>query len=327
MHFTTVKQAILITMVCAFLLVSFRVWAQEKESSNEKVAVVNGVTITSTEYEREFNFYLEEASRKGQQIPDFALPKIKNDLLESLITRELLYQESQKKGIKIDQKAIGDQLKTIKQRFPSEAEFENAINRMGLSIADIESQINRNMAIRELMDKQVTKKIVVTDPEAKAYYDANPSLFKKPEQVRARHILIKVDAAATETQKAEARKEIQEIQQKLKNGEDFAALAQEFSQGPSNANGGDLGYFGRGQMVKPFEDTAFALKPNEISDIVETQFGYHLIKVEDKKPEGTLAYADIKDQLNQHLKRQKAEKEAGTYIDTLRKGAKIEKYL
>lgn len=327
MHSTTAKRAIMVSMVFALLLVPFRVWTQEKESSNDKVAVVNGVTITSKEYERELSFYLQEASRKGQQIPDFMLPKVKKDLLENLITRELLYQESQKKRINVDQKAIADQLKTIKQRFPSEAEFENAINRMGLSEADIESQIKRNMAIRELMDKQISHKIVVTDAEAKAYYDANPSLFKKPEQVRARHILIKVDSAATETQKAEARKEIQEIQQKLKNGEDFAALAKEFSQGPSNANGGDLGYFGRGQMVKPFADTAFALKPNEISDIVETQFGYHLIKVEDKKPEGTLAYADIKDQLNRHLKRQKAEKEADTYIDTLRKGAKIEKYL
>jgi peptidyl-prolyl cis-trans isomerase C len=113
----------------------------------------------------------------------------------------------------------------------------------------------------------------------------------------------------------------------VKNGEDFATLAKTYSEGPSGPRGGDLGYFRRGQMVKPFEDAAFSLKPNETSEIVETRFGYHLIQVDDKKPAKKMTSAEVKDRLNDHLKKQKAESEADAYIETLRKSAKIEKFL
>ena len=127
--------------------------------------------------------------------------------------------------------------------------------------------------------------------------------------------------------KTEARKKIEAVQQKLKDGGDFADLAKEYSEGPSSTKGGDLGYFGRGQMVKPFENAALALKPNEVSDIVETRFGYHIIKVFDIKPEQTLAYADVKSKIIERMKQEKIEKEAGQYLDKLKKEAKIEKFI
>ncbi len=136
-----------------------------------------------------------------------------------------------------------------------------------------------------------------------------------------------MESDATDLEKGQKRIEIAKIHQKLKDGQDFAALAREHSQGPSAENGGDLGYFGRGQMVKPFEDAAFALKPGEVSDIVETRFGYHLIKVFDKQPEGIMAYAEVKERLTEHLKAQRIDQEARNYIDTLKKDAKIEKFI
>jgi peptidyl-prolyl cis-trans isomerase C len=154
-----------------------------------------------------------------------------------------------------------------------------------------------------------------------------PGLFKQPEQVRASHILIKVEPQADESQKAAARKKIQKIQQRLQKGEDFAALAEEFSQCPSSAKGGDLGYFRRGQMVKPFEEAAFALKPGEVSDVVETKFGYHLIKVIEKKSETTIAFEDIKDRLEQYLKQEKVQKEVSLYAQKLKEKAKVERFL
>ncbi|MCJ7617041.1 MAG: peptidylprolyl isomerase, partial [Desulfobacterales bacterium] len=110
-------------------------------------------------------------------------------------------------------------------------------------------------------------------------------------------------------------------------GEDFAALAKEFSEGPSKNNGGDLGYFQRGQMVKSFEDVAFALKTEAVSDIVETQFGYHIIKVVDKKPEKTIAYENVKEDIAQQLKQEKTQEEVKIYIQKLREKSKIEKFL
>jgi peptidyl-prolyl cis-trans isomerase C len=169
--------------------------------------------------------------------------------------------------------------------------------------------------------------VQITDEEGKTFYDTNPQLFQQPERVKASHILIKVDEGAAEEKKTEARKKIKEIQEKVQKGEDFAELAKTYSEGPSASRGGDLNFFARGQMVKPFEDVAFSLKPNETSDIVETKFGYHLIKVVDKQPAKKIAYADVKDRINKHLKDQKLRTERQLYFDKLKKGAKIEKFL
>jgi peptidyl-prolyl cis-trans isomerase C len=321
------RWAIRLTIITAFVLASFSAFGQETEPVIDPVALVNGVKITDKEYQRELNLHLQQAAQQGGQIPDLMLPKIKTDILNNLIDRELLYQESQKKNATIDAEEVNNQLKSIKDRFPSQAEFENTLGQLDLTEADVKSQLERNIAIRNLIDKTVTQKINVSDEETKAFYEANPNLFKQSEQVKASHILIKVDPGATDTQKAQARIEIVQIKQKLKNGQDFAAFAKEYSQGPSSVNGGDLGFFGRGQMVKPFEDAAFALKPNEVSDIVETRFGYHLIKVVDKKPGGMMTYAEVKDQIGRRLKRKKIEQEAKLYIENLKKDAKIEKYI
>lgn len=311
----------------AFLLLSFPGLAEETKSSSEKVAVVNGVIITQEEYNKELDFHLQRASQRGLQVSDDQMAKLKDDILESLIEREILFQESQKSGIEVEQKSIDDQLSVIKKRFPTEDEYKNALSTMKLSEDAVKMQIKKGLAIKELIDIQIAQKVMITDEESKAYYDTHPELFKQAEQVKASHILIKVDSNADEQKKTDAKKKIVEVQKKLKDGQDFAALAKEYSEGPSNVRGGDLGYFGRGQMVKPFEDAAFGMKPDEVSEIVETQFGYHLIKVYDKKPEKTLAYTEVKDQLTQRMKQEKTEQEAGKYIEKLKKDAKIEKKL
>ena len=156
---------------------------------------------------------------------------------------------------------------------------------------------------------------------------SNPNFFKIPERVRVSHILIKVDPKADAAQKAAARKKIEDIQKQLKNGKDFSELAKKDSECPSNAKGGDLGYLMRGQVVKPFEDVAFSLKPGEVSGIVETEFGFHIIKVTDKKPATTLAYEQVKDRLAVNLKKDKVDKEIPLYLEKLKKDAKIERYL
>jgi len=144
--------------------------------------------------------------------------------------------------------------------------------------------------------------------------------------VRAMHILIKVDPGMDESKKAEARKKLKGIHNRLLKGEDFEALAKEYSEGPSAAKGGDLGYFGKGQMVKPFDEAAFGLSPGGLSDIVETQFGYHLIKVVDKKPEGVMSYEEVKDKLQQYIKQEKVREQVNLSIENLKEKAKIERF-
>ncbi len=316
-----------IALLIVFLLASSIVLAGPKDTPPDKVATVNGSIITRKVFDREIKLYEERAAREGRQLSEEKLAAAKSAVLDRLVESELLYQESRKKNIRVEAQSIEDRLKEIRKRFPSEAEFKKGLERMNITETEIKSQIEKGIAINSLVKTQITDKIVIPEKESKDFYDSNPQFFKQAEQVKASHILIKVKPDANETQKAEARKKIETVQKKLKNGEDFGTLAREFSEGPSRERSGDLGYFGRGQMVKPFDTAAFALKSGQVSEIVETQFGYHLIKVYDKKSATTKAYTEVKEQINQHLKQQKARQEVDLYVDGLKKDAKIEKFL
>ena len=252
---------------------------------------------------------------------------LKKEVLERLINRELLYQASQKNGIKVEESEINEQIDTLKKRFPNEDEFKKTLKGMKFSQNYLTTQIRRDLAIQRFIEKQFSEDITVSDKETKKYYDDHPDAFNSPEQVKASHILIKVDPEGDKAKKDAARKKIEEIQQRVKKGEDFATLAKELSQCPSSAEGGDLGYFQRGQMVKPFEDAAFALAPGEVSDIVETKFGYHLIKSVDKKSKTSFAYDDIKERLQQHLKQTKIQEQVNEYVEELKKKAKVETFM
>jgi peptidyl-prolyl cis-trans isomerase C len=302
-------------------------WSAEDGSLPDKAAVVNGAVIAQEDFENEMSRVQRIFLSRGTPLNDSQLPAIKMEVLENLIDRELLYQESQKKGIEIDPSAVDKQFSSLRDRFPSEAEFKNALSQMNLSETGVRSQIRRGMAIQQLIDEQFGAKVSVTEGETKTYYDSNPNRFKKPEEIRASHILIKVDPEADASGKKKARQKIEEIQEKLEQGEDFAALAKEFSEGPSAVRGGDLNFFRRGQMVKPFEDVAFALEPGKVSDIVETRFGYHLIKVAEKKPETTIAYKEVQGEIEEFLKREKVQEETGQHLEKLKKKADIKRFV
>lgn len=328
MKFINIKLVRNIAILLTFLATSFPALAKEAKTPPEKAAVVNGVVITQKALAKELDFHLQRFSRQGVKLSKDQMTKLKGQVLENLIDREILYQESQKSGIKVDKNKIDQELSAVKKRFPSDKEYKKALSSMNISENDIKNQIKEKLAINALIDMKIVKKIVVTDKETKDFYEKHPDLFKQPEQVRASHILIKVEAGADQQKKAQAIKRIKEIQKKLKDGQDFAALAKKYSEDPgSSVKGGDLGYFSRGQMVKPFEDAAFGMKPNEVSGIVETQFGYHLIKVYDKKPAKILAYGEIKDLLAKRIRQEKTQQEAAKYIAELKKNAKIKKYL
>jgi peptidyl-prolyl cis-trans isomerase C len=298
--------------------------AGEKQPPSGKVATVNGVEISQEDFDREIR-RVQARLRSSARSPGASeLGQIRKEVLDSLVARELLYQESQRKGIKVESKTVDQQFEAMKKRFPDEAEFKKALESMSYSEATLRSQLERDQAVMVLIDQQFTEKLTVSNEEVKAYYDNHKDSFKKPEQVKASHILIKAESQADESRKTGARKKLEMIQGKLQKGEDFGTLAKEYSEGPSNVKGGDLGYFSRGQMVKPFEDAAFALQPGEVSGIVETRFGYHLIKVTDKTPETTLGFDDIKDRLGQYLKQEKLREEMDSYVESLRNKAKVE---
>lgn len=179
------------------------------------------------------------------------------------------------------------------------------------------------MVVQKFLTEKFVAATELKEEKVKQYYDDNPAFFMQPERVRARHILVQAPENSDDERKEEALKKIKEVQEKLKAGGDFAELAKEYSEGPTNVRGGDLGYFRRGQMVEPFEKAAFAMEPGQISDIVKTKFGYHIIKLEDKQPEGLIPFEEIKDKLAEFLKQEEVQMKINAFLKEARKTAQI----
>jgi peptidyl-prolyl cis-trans isomerase C len=298
--------------------------AKGKETKKDEVATVNGSAITQTELDTEIGRYERQIAITGRTLEPEQRAEVKKKVLDSLVDRELLIQQSNKLGVKVSDTEINDQIAALRKRFPSEQEFNSTLDKMKMSEADLKAQFGQDMTIKKMIEQEVAGKITISDEDSKTFYDGHPDLFKTQEMVRASHILVKVDPKASDEDKAKARAKIVDIQKRVKKGDDFGAVAKEVSECPSSAKEGDLGFFQRGQMVRPFEDAAFGLKAGTVSDIVETQFGFHLIKATDKKEAGTMAYADIKERIGQHLKQEKVDQQLTQYVEQLRSSAKIE---
>lgn len=316
---------LLISITVAICLFVGPAWADEAASSGKVIASVNGKAIFKSEFDRMLAGYKKRAAHIGRPLTEADLKTVKNRILENLIDAELLYQQSQKEGIKIDEKVINERIEKMKKRFPNEDAYKNALKGMHVSEKEFRAEIQRALAIDELLYK-VRKNITVTDKESKTYYHNNQNLFKQPEQVKISMILIKVKPNDEKSKKNQARKKIEAVQKKLAQGEDFGKLAKAYSEGPNAQRGGAWGYLKRGHVGKALEDEAFALKVGEVSKIFETPSGYHLIKVIDKKPAGPIPYKEVETMIKRRLKREKQKTAIHDYIENLKKSAKIKRF-
>jgi peptidyl-prolyl cis-trans isomerase C len=213
-------------------------------------------------------------------------------------------------------------LEILKNAGKTLEEAEKDIAKQGMSIADIKSEIYWQVCIEKLYASKPENKLV-TEADAKKFFDENPKYFEQPEQVQASHILIKTEGM-DDAKKAEAKKKIEGLLKDIKASKDFAELAKANSDCPSKERGGDLGLFGRGQMVKPFEDVAFAMKVGDVSEVVETQFGYHIIKLTDRKEAKKYTFDEMKGKIMAELNRQNVGQFWTQYSADLKKNAKVE---
>jgi peptidyl-prolyl cis-trans isomerase C len=288
------------------------------------VAIVNGVSIPTEELDRKMDMVKQRYAGMGVEMTPDQMADMRNRITDSLIEQEVLVQESAAQNISVDQADIDGELQKFKQQFPNEEAFSTQMTQMGYTEDSLKKEIRRSKAIQQLIEQKIVAEITVPEEEMAAYYEANPEKFETPERVRARHILVRLNPEMEDAEKEAARKKIETVKEKLSSGEDFEKLVSENSDCPSSKNGGDLDYFARGQMVKPFEDAAFAMNPGEISDIVETQFGYHIIKVEDKQTAATLSFEEAREGLAEQLKGEKARTAVKDYIEKLKEKASIQ---
>ncbi|WP_243371966.1 peptidylprolyl isomerase [Geotalea sp. SG265] len=299
--------------------------AGKKGSPADPVAKVNGTIITRQDLDRAVKVLVAQ-NRLPQPLPPEQQKQAEDAALDQLISAELLYQAGQKSEIKDLDKQVEEKIGQNRAKFSSSAEFDKALKSVDMSEKDLKDFTRKDLVITTFIERDIVSKIKVTEADAKKFYDDNADKFKQEESVRASHILIGADAKAGDEDKKKAREKAEGILKKIKAGEDFATLAKAESTCPSSKQGGDLGTFAKGQMVAPFEKAAFALKPGEVSDVVETQFGYHIIKLAEKKEAGMVKFDDVKSKIIDYLKSQKIQKDVSDYLAELKKTAKTEKF-
>jgi peptidyl-prolyl cis-trans isomerase C len=285
------------------------------------LAHVNSEDITKVEFDRLLkNIELGN----GQPVPPERRDEIYRKVLDELVTYTLLKQETRARNITVTDAEVDQQIQSMRQAAKTEEAFRKALAERGMTLERLKADAKAELSIAKMMNAEVATTAEATDADVKVFYDKNPERFQRPETVRASHILLRVDPNADEASKKATRAKIDAVLKRAKSGEDFALLAQQNSQDGSAPGGGDLGYFPKEKMVPAFSDAAFALKPGEISDVITTQFGVHIIKVTDRKPAGAVPLEEVSPRVKQFLTEQKKQQQAQTFIASLRQKARIE---
>lgn len=271
---------------------------------------VNGFTISEKDFDMacaERKYYTRKEQLDKNDVDDIA-----NQLIEAT----LLMEVAEKKDIEVTEPEIDQMLAQIASNFETKEAFEDAVAKTGETIESTRAKIKKNITLQKFVQQDYVDKTEVSEEDAQKYYDANKTKFISGEEVRASHILLK----------KEDKELAMEIHEKLTEGAngDFAEFAKAHSECPSREKGGDLGFFGRGKMVPEFDKAAFELEKDQISDLVETQFGYHILKVTDKNIGGLKKFDDVKDALKQSIKNTVINNKLSKFAQELKAEATIE---
>ena len=287
----------------------------------EVVARVNGESITG----KDLDDAVRAIAGRAGPIPPDERDRVYRGVLDNMIGYRLMIQEAKARKITVADADVDAQVAQIRAQFPSEAQFQQALTAQSTTLEAVRNDARDGMSADKLVETEIAGKVAVKPEAVTDFYQKNQDKFQQGPRVRASHILIGIPQNADAATKQGAKAKADALLKDLKAGKDFAATAKANSQDPGSApNGGDLGYFEQGQMVPPFEQAAFALKPGEMSEVVETQFGYHIIKVADKQDSRVVPLEEAKGQIEDYLTQQNRHAQTELFVNALRAKAKIE---
>ena len=289
------------------------------------VARVNGEDVKKGELDMAVRS-LEDRARSA--VPAEQRDAVFRQVLDRIIGFHLLVQEAKARKVVAPPWEVDSQVDQIKKQFPTEDAFNQMLQARGVSLEQLRADTAQTIAVNVMLKNELEPKIAVTEADRKKFYDENRARFRQEDSVHASHILIRTPEQADAAAKAKARSQAGDLLAQLNKGADFADLAKKHSQDPGSApNGGDLGFFSKGQMVPAFEQAAFGLKPGQTSDIVETPFGYHIIRVSEAKAGRDLNYDEVKAQIDDYLKQQLRDQKSQEFVDQLKAKSKVEVFI
>ena len=297
--------------------------ALSAEEAAVVVAKVNGTDITAGEIQKVIGMFRKQM---GPRVPpeqfEAALPRLRERIVEELVMRQIMLGEVAKQGISLSDSEFAEIKAELAAELPPGTSLETYMAESGTTEAEMREQ----MAVRKMVMAKAEAVAKPTDEEIQKFYDENKEGFSQGETVAASHILIKVDPADDDAAKAAKRARLEDLRKQVLEGADFAELAKANSDCPSASSGGDLGSFGRGQMVPEFEDAAFSQPVGSVGEIVETQFGFHLIKVTEHQDAKATDFNEAKTRISDILYSQKQQDVVKEYVEGLRKQADVQRF-
>jgi parvulin-like peptidyl-prolyl isomerase len=289
------------------------------------LATVDGAPIVAAELGREMQGLAQMLSRQySQEQLQGMVEQIRNQAMSNLVARKLLLAEAVRSKVSVQSTPIDEAIANIEKQIPPGSTLDAELSKQGGNRTALRMEIENQLKINQLLEKNVPKPALPTQGEIETFYKANPKQFEAPETVNVRHVLIKTEAADSEAVKQKKKSDAQTLQKALSKGGDFAEIARTRSDCPSKERGGDLGTVARGQMVPEFEKAAFSQEVGKVGDVVETKFGYHILRVEAKNPARTVPMDEAKAKISDFLTRQSQEKAVAEYVTKLQGAAKIE---
>ena len=291
----------------------------------EVVATVNGQNITSQQLEEIFKAAVEGSGSKSADLTNEQKLGAYNQLLQELIMDKLVAGAAA--GEKVTDADVDAEIAKIKKQFPDEKIFEEQLKQAGQTPEKLKENLRTMLQQQLWMKSQVTASDV-TEAQAQSFYDSNTKEFEQPETVKASHILFMLKPDATEADVTKQKDAATKAAERATKGEDFAGLAKELSEEPgAKESAGDLGFFTKDRMVPEFANAAFSQKIGDISQPVRSQFGWHVIKVTETKPAGTVPFPEVKDQITAYLKSNSQREAVQAVLKKLKESAKIETFL
>lgn len=294
-------------------------------NADEIVARVNSDVILRRDLDMVTRNVRLDLARRGQSLSAAETAQLERRVLEDMVDRLLLLQEAKAHAPADLDSRLANALGGMEKRAGGAAALQAMLDEAGISAISYTNQMRDNLLIEGRLNELFQREIKISPEQAREFYDKNPEQFRQPEVVRASHILILVPPNAPEAVKAEKRAQIDVIRTRLEMGEKFADVAREVSEDSgSAAHGGDLGYFPRGRMVPEFEEAAFSLPTNQLSSVVTTQYGHHLILVTDKRAARTVPFEEAQTNIIQYLALEQRPQVVRSHLEQLRQNAKIE---
>ena len=288
------------------------------------LVVVNDEVVTQREFDKVYSPVKTnyESRFKGEELQK-QLDNAKSMILEQLINSKLVISLAKKEKMEIKEEELKERIDKIKSYYESEDIFLQALNAKGTNLTEFQNEIKEQMLAQKLVEKEVASKIDVTPIEIKDLFEKNKEKMIAPKRVKTKGILVRKKEQEDKTKEDESLKKIQEVASELKKGRDFSELAKEYSEGPYAEKGGEMGYIARGDTLPEIDEVLFSLKESEVSDVIETSLGYHLLLVEEIQEQRDLSFEEVSDYLKQQIYMKKFEENLLNWLEEKRKNAYI----